>query len=132
MERAGRLIGNIKMPKGLVQPEQLARKAWANAVGKRIAAHSSAIALVRSRLIIEVEDAIWQRQLHALRWQILKNLQDVLGPEIVTDLEFRPEKARRLPQRAETARSVSIDDADNIQDPILRRVYKAARKKATA
>ncbi len=120
------------MPKGLVQPEQLARKAWANAVGKRIAAHSSAIALVRSRLIIEVEDAIWQRQLHALRWQILKNLQDVLGPEIVTDLEFRPEKARRLPQRAETARSVSIDDADNIQDPILRRVYKAARKKATA
>src|SRR4051812_2279616 len=105
MERAGRLIGKLKIPTGSVSPEELARTVWPFAVGTKIAAHSAAVSLVRSCLIVEVEDAIWQRQLTTMRAQILKCVQDVLGAKAVEEIAFRPmPPRRRMPQRAETAR----------------------------
>jgi hypothetical protein len=95
-----------------------------------------ATALVRKTLVIEVQDMVWQKQLFTLRQQILKNLVDLAGPGIVETLEFRPMTPKRMPQRAETARSTAgstlFDEADAIADPHLRRVYKISRKKASA
>jgi predicted nucleic acid-binding Zn ribbon protein len=136
MERAGRLIGKLKLPASAVSPEELAKAAWAAAVGKKIAAHSTAISLVRGCILVEVEDAVWQRQLTTLRSQIVRRLQEITGTEIVRDVAFRPMIPKRMPQRAETARpqefQLTADDADSIADPILRRLYKTSRKKATA
>ena len=135
MERAGRLIGKLKLPANSVSPEQLAQAAWPVAVGKKIAAHSAAVSLVRGRLLVEVEDAVWQRQLTTMSVHIIRRLQEVAGAHVVTDVAFRPMIPRRMPQRADTSRadfSLMSDDADSIVDPILRRVYKASRKKATA
>jgi predicted nucleic acid-binding Zn ribbon protein len=135
MERAGALLGKIKLPRNAVTPEDLARAAWRAAVGQKIAAHTAVVALVRARLIVEVSDGLWQRQLNALSGQILSNLQAIVGAGIVEDLDFRPAVApRRAPQRSETASRAArgLDEADGIQDLSLRRVYKISRKKASA
>lgn len=118
-----------------VSPEDLARAAWPAAVGKTIARHAAARSLVRGNLIVEVEDALWQKQLFYLRFQILPKLIEILGSGIITDLEFRiaPGTPRRPPQPAQTlGRPKSDDEADRIEDDVLRMVYKQARKKASA
>jgi hypothetical protein len=133
MERAGRLISRLKLPDGILNPEDLARAAWPVAAGKRIVAHTKVAALVRSTLVIEVEDALWQRNLHALRNFLLRNLKDALGSTLVDDLEFRIAIPRRQPQRAETPRQARLnDEADRIADPFLQRAYRTSRKKASA
>jgi hypothetical protein len=134
MESAGRLLGRIKLPQNLATPEDVARAAWARAVGKTIASRTNAIALVRKCLVIEVEDPLWQRQLNTLRPQILSSLSKVVGPGIVEDLDFRPMGQRRGPARAEVATSLPqpSDEAASIADPVFRRVYLAARRKASA
>ena len=125
MERVGRVVGKLKV----TTDEQLAQAAWAHAVGKKIAGHTGNVSLVRERLIVEVEDAIWQRQLFTLRGQILARIEQVMGRNIVQQLEFRIAIPRRAPQREERT---SADDADAIKDPVLRNLYKAARKRAIA
>lgn len=128
MERAARLIGKLKL---CATPEELARAAWPVAVGKRIAAHASAAALDGSRLIVEVEDAVWQRNLKTLESQIVRRMEEVLGSRLVGGLAFRPMLPRRMPQREERA-ARPADEADAISDTAMRRVYKVARRKATA
>jgi hypothetical protein len=116
---------------GLISRETIACKAWKKAVGKRLAARTNAVKLVRDRLVVEVEDEIWRSNLWSLRYQILKNLEKCLGPEIVGDLEFRVMPPRREPQRAApvlaTAADLLLDDAAGIEDPGLRRNYRRAR-----
>ncbi len=104
---------------------------WANAVGKKIAAHSRAVKMVRSHLIVEVEDAIWQRQLFVLRRQIGGKIEECIGAGIVEDIEFRVAPRRIGPMRAQHATALA-DEADAIADPVLRNLYKAARKRELA
>jgi predicted nucleic acid-binding Zn ribbon protein len=133
MERASTLLGKLAS-RAAIDPEELACKAWPMAVGKKVAVHTRAARMVRTRLIIEVEDAVWKRQLLALSGQIVSNLAKHLGPGIVEDLEFRVMPPRREPQRAPVAKpSVApLDEADQIHDPVLRGIYRNARKKALA
>ncbi|HZT69460.1 MAG TPA: DUF721 domain-containing protein [Terriglobia bacterium] len=132
MERASKLIQGLRLPGETFNPEELARAAWGPAVGKTIAGHTRAARMVRTRLIVEVEDRIWQRQLFSLTPHILRNLERNLGPGVVEELEFRIVPRRRGPQRAEQAASTPRDEAESIADPVLRRIYRAARKKALA
>ena len=130
MERAGRVIGKLAPSSRGLSDEELARAAWPVAVGKRLALRTNAVALVRTRLVIEVEDSVWQHQLFTLRSQIIKQLENAAGRRVVDELEFRVARPRRPPVRAES--NVPIDEADAIRDPTLRNIYKAARRKATA
>jgi hypothetical protein len=139
MERAAHLIQKNKLSKKVFSEEDLTRAVWPAAVGKAIAAHTSRLTLVRSTLVVEVEDATWQRQLFTLRGQILGRLQRVTGSTtLVEDLEFRIALKRRQPQRAESRQSpatqtaLPYDEADSIQDAVLKKVYRLSRKKATA
>jgi hypothetical protein len=132
MERASKLIQGMRLPSDMITAEEVACTAWANAVGKKIAAHTRAVRMVRTRLVVEVEDRVWQRQLFALTRQILVNLEKNLGPGMVDDLEFRIVPRRREPQRAAEAMPVSQDESQNIADPVLRSIYRAARMKAGA
>lgn len=131
MDRAAKLISRLSLPRGCVTPEELARAAWPQAVGRRIASRARAVALADSTLIVEVEDEIWQGQLSTLRSQILARLKEVLGKEIVADMDLRVRIPRRLPQRAEQAQ-LSPDEAERIEDPVLRRLYKLSRKRSLA
>ncbi len=139
MERAAHLIQRNKLSKKVFSEEDLTRAVWPAAVGKAIAAHTSRLTLVRDTLVVEVEDAIWQKQLFTLRGQILGRLHRVTGSStLVQDVEFRIALKRREPQRAETRQSpatqtlLSNDEADSIQDAVLKKVYRLSRKKATA
>jgi predicted nucleic acid-binding Zn ribbon protein len=134
MERASKLIRGLRLPTDTISAEELACSAWAEAVGKKIAAHTRAVRLVRTRLVVEVEDKTWQRQLMTLTPFIVCNLQKHLGSEVVDDLEFRAVPRRREPQRALAAfhASVEPDEADAIADPVMRGLYKASRKRALA
>ena len=133
MERASRIIGRLASRGGAIDPEELVRRAWPQAVGKKIAAHARAARMVRTRLVVEVEDTIWQRQLFALSGQIKANLEKQVGAGIVEEVEFRVAPPRREAQRAELAQpGLAADEADQIADPVLRNMYKISRKKALA
>ena len=123
MERAGRLIPKLKLSRELNDPETRARAAWSLAAGKKIAEYTRATALVRDSLIIEVGDFVWQRQLATLERVLLANLEKALGEPLVKKLDFRPMPARRMPQRAESARSET-----GIEDPILDLIYHQKAK----
>ena len=133
MERASKLIRGLRLSGDVLSAGELACAAWPQAVGKRVAAHTRASRMVRTRLIVEVEDFIWQRQLFALTPYILRNLEKSVGGGLVEDLEFRIVPRRREPQRAAQAVPTLVpDEADGIADPVLRGIYKASRKKAQA
>lgn len=139
MERAGRIIGTLKFPKEVIDSESMARSAWPAAVGKRIAARTRVQKLVRNALVVECEDAIWQRQLNTLSSQILRNLANLLGVGVVTSLDLRPMTPRRGMQTAGAVSGAaaapmiaSNDEADRIQDPVFRMLYKQSRKKAAS
>ncbi len=138
MERVARLIKDKKISREILSDEDIARAVWPAAVGKAIAAHTSRAKLVRNTLVVEVEDAIWQKQLYALTGQILGRLRQVTGGDRIQDIEFRIAIPRRQPQRAES-RDINVperagesaDEADRIQDPVLKKIYRLSRRKAT-
>src|SRR5438477_10279360 len=104
LERAGSLIGKLKLSAEMADPETRARAAWTLAAGKKIANHTLASALVRGTLVVEVEDIVWQKQLNTLRHFLLRNLKEALGDDLVTAIDFRPMPKRIKPQRAASAR----------------------------
>ena len=116
MERAGSLIGKLKLSPEMADPETRARAAWALAAGKKIARHTLAAALVRGTLVVEVEDFVWQKQLNTLRHFLLRNLKEILGGDVVTEIDFRPMPKRIKPQRAESAASPGLER--NPEDPV--------------
>jgi len=149
MERAGRIIGKLKIPKEVIDSETLARSAWPAAVGKRIALRTRVLKLVRTTLVVECEDSIWQRQLNTLSGQILRNLAALAGDGVVASLDLRPMTPRRGMQMAlsldgaaaasadasaqkQSQMSMFADEADRIQDPVFRMLYKQSRRKAAA
>lgn len=100
MERAGRILARLKLPAGTITPEQLACRGWIATVGKRVAAHARPVRLCNGKLLLEVDDAVWQGHLKVLERQILDRLEEVIGPDIVSGLEFWLAVPRRLPQFA--------------------------------
>jgi hypothetical protein len=133
MERASQLIRRLKLPAGAITMEELVCATWPESVGKIIAAHTRAVRMVRTRLIVEVEDRTWQQQLFSLSGLILVNLEKSVGRGIVDDVEFRVVPRRREPQRASRSQpGVVPDEASGIEDPVLRSIYRLSRKKAQA
>jgi hypothetical protein len=124
MQRAASLLRKLKLPAGSDSPEERAKAAWRLAAGAKIEKHTVAARLVRNTLVVEVGDMIWQRQLNALRPFLLRNLEEVLGEPLVTDIDFRPMPPRRRPQREATARP-----AGGISDPVLSLLYRQSMKK---
>lgn len=131
MERAGRVISRAKLAGGAVCMEDLACAGWPAAVGKKIAVHTRAAGLSGGRLRVEVEDAVWQRQLSVLKKQILARLEEVVGAAVVRDIDFRVVPRRRLPQIASEPHK-RPDEADQIQDPVLRAIYREQRRRRSA
>jgi predicted nucleic acid-binding Zn ribbon protein len=123
----------MDFPGDSVSSQELVCAAWSAAVGKRIARHARAERLVRTKLIVGVDDAVWQRQLFTMSRMILSKLAEKLADGLVDEVEFRVSPQRRGPRRAErSAPSTPQDEADGIEDPGLRRIYITSRKRETA
>jgi predicted nucleic acid-binding Zn ribbon protein len=133
MERASKLIRGRAFAGESVSPETLVAAVWLDAVGRKVAAHTRVAKMVRTRLVVEVEDRVWQRQLFALTPHILKNLARSLGSGLVEDVEFRVVPRKLEPQRAmQPVPAAAPDEADGIADPVLRGLYRVSRIKAGA
>ena len=133
MDQASRIIAQWTGVSDVISHERIACGAWKKAVGKTIALRTRALKLVRTTLVVEVEDEMWRKNLWSLRYQILRNLEKAVGSEIVTGIELRVMPPRFGPQREESsAVEASVDEAESILDPGLRRLYKAARRRETA
>lgn len=135
MERAGKSLSKMRV-KAIevagIRTYHLAPGAWSAAVGKKIASHTRPTFLDNGKLTVEVSDAVWQTQLYTLRGSILQQLEKVIGRDIIQSIEFRIAPARRGPQMAVQTPVAATDEADGIQDPIMRRLYRSARRKASA
>jgi hypothetical protein len=141
MERAARVFRRTKQSRSLLTDEQALSALWPAAVGKAIAAHTSRIRVVRTILVIEVEDAIWQRQLRTLERQILDRVRLFTPDLALAGVEVRIGVPRREPQKATAPTSgaseplfsaLSNVEADRILDPILKKVFQISRRKASA
>lgn len=130
MERVARLIARMKIPGGPTA-EDLLRAAWPLAAGKVIARHTRAARVEGLRLVVDVEDESWRRQLAALEGQILENLYRILGRRAVRGLEFRLRPPRRGPAQA-SANVAAGDEADRVADPVLQRLYRKPRARSSA
>ena len=133
MDQASRIIARWTGVSDVITPERIACTAWKKAVGKNVALRTRALKLVRTTLVVEVEDELWRKNLWSLRHQILRNLEKAIGPEIVTDVELRIMPPSLGPRRAGESRLIlePPDEATDIRDPGLRRIYKAARQRET-
>jgi predicted nucleic acid-binding Zn ribbon protein len=125
MKRAAHVIGKLRV----ADDESLARAAWPTAVGRRIADRSAVGSLVGSRLIVQVDDSVWQSQLYSMRSQILDRIEQAIGRRLVESLEFKVAVPRPKPQRVQ-AFALGTDEADRITSPGLRNIYRASRRKA--
>lgn len=126
MQRTSRLLSKMRLQHAKLAPEELAEAVWPAAVGKRLAQRTGPVKLYGRKLVVEVEDDTWQRQLATMAGQILTKVQMVAGPGMVESIEFRVGAPRRGPQIA--FRFDGADDrADGITDPIFRQLYLASR-----
>ncbi len=140
MERAGRIIAKLAKAREHLSAQDLVFAAWPAAAGRPIAAHTRTVAFYQGKLLIEVEDDLWKRNLNAFQSQLLRNLKDLLEDVAPREIEFKVAAMRKAP-RAEhhtPARSRAVggslfpDEADAIPDPVLRRIYVNSRRKALA
>jgi predicted nucleic acid-binding Zn ribbon protein len=140
MERAARVLRNTKQPRAILSDTGAIQAVWEIAVGRTIARHTSQVRLVRTNLVVDAEDGIWQRQLRTLETQILERMHLFLPDIKIESIEFRVAVPRREPQVAREISSALgcpappavVDEADRILDPVLKKVYQLSRRKATA
>jgi len=68
--------------------EAAAIAAWKHAAGNGLKDHAVPLKLEDRTLTIAVADAIWQKQLHSMRGQLLFRVNSILGKPLVGALDF--------------------------------------------
>jgi len=68
--------------------EAAAIAAWTHAAGENLKDHAVPVSLQDRTLTVAVSDAIWQRQLHIMRGQMLFRVNSLLGQPLVGAIEF--------------------------------------------
>jgi hypothetical protein len=68
--------------------EAAAIAAWKHAAGDGLKEHAVPVKLDNRTLRVAVVDAIWQKQLHSMRGQLLFRVNSLLGQPVVSAIEF--------------------------------------------
>lgn len=111
--------------------------AWKHVVGEGLSNHAVPVQLQNHKLIVVVEDDIWQRQLEQMRGQLLFRLNSLLGKALVRSIELRvdPNTLARARVTAEGPKQPRADykipaellaAAAGIEDVKLRRAFLGA------
>ena len=114
--------------------------AWNHVAGESLRQQTQATDLQHNRLVVAVEDDIWKRQLEAMRGQLAHRLTRLLGPGVVTFIEFRVDQKAVKAARESWARPSAgtrreferpipfelITAAAAIQDSKLRKAFLGA------
>ena len=107
--------------------------AWKHAAGDGLKGHAVPMKLENRTLTVAVADAIWQKQLHAMRGQMLFRVNSILGQPIVSAIEFivdpkiakaRAESSKHAEQPLDNEVPLEIWSAANaIHDKELRKSF---------
>ena len=113
--------------------EAAAIVAWKHAAGDGLKEHAIPLKLENRTLTIAVADAIWQKQLHSMRGQLLFRVNSILGKPLVSVLDFvidpklvKPAVEQRVPQADFLDNEVPLElwsAAGAIHDKELRRKF---------
>lgn len=116
--------------------EAAAIAAWKHAAGDGLKEHAVPLKLENRTLTIAVADAIWQKQLHSMRGQLLFRVNSILGKPLVGVLDFVVDAKIAKAQRERPAEREELNDnevplelwsaASAIQDKELRRKFLKA------
>ena len=68
--------------------EAAAMAAWKYAAGDGLKDHAVPVKLEERTLTVSVADAIWQRQLHSMRGQLMFRMNTLLGQPVVGAIDF--------------------------------------------
>jgi hypothetical protein len=68
--------------------ETAAIAAWKHAAGEGLKGRAVPVKLENRTLTVSVADAIWQKQLHSMRGQLLFRINSILGQPILGAIEF--------------------------------------------
>lgn len=113
--------------------EAAAIAAWKHAAGDGLKGHAVPVKLENRTLTVSVADAIWQKQLHSMRGQLLFRVNTILGQPVVGAIEFviDPEIARAQAEQ-QKAKEEPLDNevplelwsaANAIHDKELRKTF---------
>jgi hypothetical protein len=111
--------------------------AWKQIAGEGLRGNAVPVRLADRTLIIAVADAAWQKQMQALRGQLLFRLNSLLGQPVVTYLEFFEDPQTIAKARLEFNKSAEereprpihpelLAAAAEIHDKDLRRAFLGA------
>lgn len=128
MQRASKVLNKVKLPSARLAPEEMGEAIWPAAAGKRLAGRTGPVRMYGRKMVVEVEDAVWKKQLSAMSMQLLTRLQQLAGPSLVDSLEFRVGLPRRKPMAMALSITAADDPADGITDPTFRQLYLASRE----
>ena len=113
--------------------EAAAIAAWKHAAGDGLKEHAIPLKLEDRTLTIAVADAIWQKQLHSMRGQLLFRVNSILGKPLVGALDFVIDPKLAKPAVEQPAQREEFLDnevplelwsaASAIQDKELRRKF---------
>ena len=67
---------------------KLLQKLWPTLVGEKLASATTIVALQGSRVVINVPDQIWRKQLMKIKGQLLARLNEPWGAPLITEIAF--------------------------------------------
>ena len=112
--------------------EAAAIAAWKHAAGDGLKEHAVALKLENRTLTVAVADPIWQKQLTAMRGQLLYRVNTILGQPLVSAFNFVIDRERVKPRVEQPEQEEPLDNevplelwsaANAIHDKELRRSF---------
>jgi hypothetical protein len=113
--------------------EAAAIAAWKFAAGEQLKTHAVPLKFENGTLTVSVADAIWRRQLHTMRGQLLFRVNSILGKPLVRALDFlvdpkiaaaRAEQEKAKPEPLDNEVPLELWSAANaIKDKGLRKSF---------
>lgn len=109
--------------------------AWKHIVGQGLVSHAVPVQLQNQRLVVAVEDKLWQRQLEQMRGQLIYRLNSLVGQTLVKSIELRIDPNTLAKARGSEEKKKRVDysvpgellaAATEIEDVELRRAFLGA------
>jgi predicted nucleic acid-binding Zn ribbon protein len=96
MERAGQSLWSaLRRVARPDKPLDLLVAVWPLMVGRRLADHTRPVAWSKGRVDVAVDQPEWQSQLESMGKDVRKQVNKWWGSELVREVRFVPEKAKR-------------------------------------
>jgi len=90
LQKLGNILQDIlkKHNINIDSEEQRLLEIWNKAVGTQISVHTRPEKLKRNTLFVNVSSSVWMQQLHILKSEIIKKINQYLGKELVKNIHF--------------------------------------------